>query len=353
MNEKQLKILAGVFAFLLLLFFVTRPRHRSVNIDDLVQSIVIGVAEEDVREVEVYKDAGASGPVRMNFIRQNDVWRITTRFGAKAQKYKMDKLVKDVLEMTGKVRSSDPRHFDQYGISDAAGIHMLMKDETGKTLANLIIGKKPEDAGSGFIRIADKEKVYFVDKDLLSGLNIYGSPDTLTRFKDDSFVDLQAVDRESKDLALVGLVSGGREMVIRKVEKEVPPAAGDTTGTVKKETEWMLVRGRQELALDQKEVENFLRDVTEIRGTELVDRIGNTLNDLSKSSRYGFDRPSNYVVFRKPDGPQDAVIFGKAYEKDQGFYMNVQEDGLVYKVAKYNYDKIFKWVDELPKKMKK
>jgi len=113
MNEKQLKILAGVFAFLLLLFFVTKPRHRSVNIDDLVQSIVIGVTEEDVREVEVYKEAGASEPVRMNFVKRDDVWRITTRFAAKAQKYKMDKLVKDVLEMTGKMRSSDPKHFDQ------------------------------------------------------------------------------------------------------------------------------------------------------------------------------------------------------------------------------------------------
>ena len=33
--------------------------------------------------------------------------------------------------------------------------------------------------------------------------------------------------------------------------------------------------------------------------------------------------------------------------------MYVQEDGLIYEVSKYNYDKIFKWVDDLPDKVKK
>ena len=89
-----------------------------------------------------------------------------------------------------------------------------------------------------------------------------------------------------------------------------------------------------------------------------MDRLGgNTLEaQLSNKPRqYGinFRNPKTYMVFKPADGEQKNIYFGKEYERDEGNYGYVQEDGLIYKVTKSNFDKIFKWVDDLPKKEKK
>ena len=208
--------------------------------------------------------------------------------------------------MTGNVRSTDPKHFENYKISDAQGIHLLFKDEANKPLANLVIGKKGEEPNSGFVRFGGKEKVYSVDKNLLSSLNIYGEIDTLTKFNDKNFVDLQAVDQDKEKLEIIGLVASGKELVIKKIEREVEVMNDDSTMTTKTEKEWVLLKGEKEIELEQKEVDNFIRDVTKIRGQEVVDRIGGSggamsLGDLNKPARYGVNRPSHYIVFQQPE----------------------------------------------------
>ncbi|MFZ5519387.1 MAG: DUF4340 domain-containing protein [Candidatus Zhuqueibacterota bacterium] len=351
MKEKHLYILAGVFVFLLIIQFVTKPRHTSVNLDDFVQSILIGVSRDDVRNIEIYKQIAGKEALQMQFARVEDKWFIPTYFNCKAQKSRIDQLLDNLIEMTGKVRSSDPKHFEKYLISDEQGIHLILKDEADKPLANLILGKKGEDANTGFVRFGGKEKVYFVDKNILSQLGIYGEIDTVSVFKYSSFVDLQAVDENEVNYAMVGLVANGKQMVLKKNEKQVEVTNADSTKSTKTEYEWVLLEGRmKEKALDKKEVANFFRDVTKIRGTEIVDRIGNTLGDLNKSARYGFSRASNQIVFVDAENNQKNIIFGKEYEKDKGYYMNIREDGLIYKVSKSTYDKIFKWMEDLPKK---
>lgn len=353
MKEKHLKIFAGVFVFLLLVAWLTKPKHKSVNIEDFVHNVVIGVSKEDVNSIEIYKETGGDNQVQMIFSKQDDEWRIPTEFNCKAQTSRIDRILNDLLDMTGKVRSSDPKHFSNYEISDGQGIHLLLKDEADKTLANLIIGKKGEDGQSGFVRFAGQEKVYSVDKNILSSIGVYGDIDTLSVFKDKSFVDLQAVNLKKEDLNMIVVGKAGKEMMLKKTEKEIEEMAADSTMKKKKVDEWVLVRGKREIDLDQKEVEKFFKDVATIRASEVVDRIGNTFADMRKSGKYGFDRPAYYVVYRPEEGQQKNLIFGKEYEKDKGYYMNVQWEGLVYKIAKYNYDKIWKWVDELPKKKKK
>ena len=230
-------------------------------------------------------------------------------------------------------------------------------------MANLIVGKKGEDYGTGFVRFAGKDKIYSIDKNILSSLSISGETDTLTKFNEKSFVDLNAVKLDKEDFQLAALVAKGKELVLKKIEKEIETneakeeeqtAEADTTKPMKKEYEWVLVKGKREVKLDQKEVDKFFKDITSIYAQEVVDNIGNTLADLTKSSRYKFDRPSHYIVFiREEDNTKLNIIFGKEFEKDKGYFMQVQYDKLVYKVNKSKYDTIFKWVEELPKKLPK
>jgi len=352
MRIKQLKIFVGVLVGLLIIYFITKPRQTSVNIDDFVQTIVIGVAKEDVKEIEVYKQTTEEEPVQMIFVNQDDQWHVATKFNAKAQKSRINKILDDILEMTGNVRSSDIKHHEDFQITDELGVHVLLKDEAQKPLANLIIGKRAEDYNQGFVRFAGREKVYAVDKNLLSTFNIYGDIDTLSHFKDSNFIDLQAVEKDQADLDKVTVVSGNKKLIIQKVDKQVEVTNPDSTTSTKIEQEWVLVRGNRQIDLDQKEIEKFFRNVGKIRAQEVVDRIGNTFADMNKVSRYGIRRSSHYISFQVAEDQIDNVIFGKEYEKDKGYFMYVQYEGLMYKCVKSNYDKIFKWIDDLPKKTK-
>ena len=144
----------------------------------------------------------------------------------------------------------------------------------------------------------------------------------------------------------------GTERFVKKMEREIEVTEDDSTTTTKKETYWVLAKRDREIELDEKEVDKFLGDVISISAQEVVDRIGQSLADLNKQGKYGLTRPSHYLVFKTSDGEQKNVVFGKKYGGDEGRYMHVQYEGLVYQLNKTNFDKIFKWVEELPKKKK-
>jgi len=354
MSEKQLKIFGIAFLSLLILYLITKPGNQSVDIDKLVQSIVIGVEPEDIGSIEIYKETGENKNAKLIFNKKDNQWRITNHFNCKAENSKMERLINDVLEMTGKVRSSDPDKLDLYKITDSQGLHMILKDEGGNTLANLIIGKKTKDPGSGFVRISGHNKVYFTDKDLLASIGFFGEIDTMTTFNVERFVDLDAVVINRDNLEMIGLVKNGRELVVKQIEKKQDKAdKKDSTSVPVSTKEWVLVKGKKELSLNKDEVKRFLDDVTKIFAHEVIDRVGGTFADYNKSVKYGFQNSRTYLVFQTPDQHRKAVIFGKKYEKDKGYYMLVKyDDGLVYKVTKSTFDKIYKWIDDLPKRVK-
>jgi len=356
MKEKHLYILGGIFVALLLIYFISKPRLETVNYDEIVQTILFGFSKNDVKEIEIYKQI-PGGEAKMHLVKQEDQWRMPTYLNAKVRDYSTDRILADLLEMTGKVRSSDPKHSDMFQISDTKGIHLLLKGDSQSPLANLIIGKKGEDYNTGFVRFAGKDKIYAVDKNVLSTIGVSGEIDTLSKFNHKSMIDLNAVKLNKDDLNIVALVAGGKEMIIKKVEvqsasTEEANETPDTTQATHTVLEWVLQKNDRNINLDQEEVDKFLRDVTTIYAQEVIDNTTGSLSDFEKLRNYGFNRPSHYIVFVKSDGQQKLnVIFGNRYEGDKGYYLQVQYDGLIYKVASSRFDTVFKWIEELPKKL--
>jgi hypothetical protein len=349
--------MAATVVVLLIIYFVTKPRFTTANIDDIIQSIVIGVSLEDVGNIEIYKESGAA-PVTMKFAKTGSQWRMPTHFNAKAKTTDIERLIKDVLEMQGKVRATGENYFDQFKVQDQQGVHLLLKDETEKVLVNLIIGKKGEDYGTGFLRFADRDKVFSADKNILTSIKFYGEVDTLTVFNQGTFIDLKAVEFKADELETVALIQGNQELVVKKVSKQVKmeKAAGDTTQTDPGMTtvkEWVIEKAGKEIELDQAEADKFINDIRIVSAAKMVDQIGNTLGDMNKAGKYGLNRSRTGIVYFKEGNQRVQCVFGMEYQKDQGFYFQNGEDGLVYEVSKANYDRYFKWIAELPTKTKK
>ncbi|MCI0513359.1 DUF4340 domain-containing protein [candidate division KSB1 bacterium] len=354
MKQKNLYYLAGTVFVLLIIYFITKPRFTSTNIDEIIQSIVIGVSEQDVGIVEVYKEAGDK-KVELKFTKTGDDWRMPGYMGAKARKSDVERLIKDILEMQGKVRATGENYFDQFKIQDQQGVHLLLKDEADKPLVNLILGKKGDDYGTGFIRFMDKNKIFFADKNILNSLKIYTDADTLTTFKPSSFVELTAFEYNKDELETIALIKGNQELVVRKIEKEVTPqkAADDTSTAVpvpQKVSTWVIEKAGQQIEIDPTEADKFVNEVRKLTTQKLVDRMGQTLNDMNKPAKYGLNRPTGGVVFIKKENQRVQSLFGREYEKDKGYYFQCGDDGLIYEVTKTTFDNLFKWIEELPKK---
>lgn len=356
MKQKTLYYLAATFFVLLILYFVTKPDLTTTNIDDIIQSIIIGVSQDDVSNIEIYKES-SDKKIEMKFSRAEDTWRIPTHFAAKAKKTDVERIIKDVLEMQGKVRATGENFFDQFKIRDEQGLHILLKDDTEKVLANIIVGKKGEDYGTCFVRFAGKEKIFSGDKNLLSSIKVYGDADTLSVFKQSSFVDLTAVDYQADELETIAVLKGNQELVVKKIEKEVEEEKSDadsaaTEPVMKKVNEWVIEKGSTQIEIDQKEAEKFVNEVRKITASKVVDRVGQTLGDLNKSAKYGFNKSRDGIIYLKNGNNRVQCVFGNEYEKDKGRYFQNGEDGLVYEVTQANIDKYFKWIEELPKKTK-
>ncbi len=353
MKQKTLYYLAGTFFVLFIIYIISKPSMTTTNIDEIVQSIVIGVDLESVGNVEIYKESGDK-KIEMKFAKNGDVWRMPTLFNAKARKSDVELIIKDVLEMQGKVRATGANYFDQFKVNDNQGLHVLLKDETGKNLANLIIGKKGEEHSSGFLRFADKDKIFFADKNILNSIKFYGEPDTLTTFKQSNFADLTAIDYNKDDLETIALVKSGQELIVRKIEKVVEKAATDTIpASTEKVFEWVIERNNKQIDLDQTEVNKFIEDVRKISAQKVVDRIGESLGDMNKNARYGFTNNfTGGIIYIKKGNARVQCLFGKEFEKDKGYYFQSGDDGVIYEVSKTNFDRYFKWIEELPKKVK-
>ena len=73
MKEQHLYILGGVFIALLIIFiivdFATKPKSVADNIEDLIQTVIFGVSNEDISEIEVYKQT-AGKEIKMNFVKE-------------------------------------------------------------------------------------------------------------------------------------------------------------------------------------------------------------------------------------------------------------------------------------------
>ncbi|MBN1349475.1 DUF4340 domain-containing protein [candidate division KSB1 bacterium] len=351
-----LYVFASIFLVLLVVYFVTKPKPASTNIDEIQQSIVIGVSLDDVKNIEIYKEK-ADKKIEMRFTKQDGKWYIPTHFNCNGNASRIEQIIKDMLEMQGKVQATGEHLFDRFEIDDHQGIHILLKDEADKALANLIIGKKGEDYGTSFVRFAGRDKIFSADKNIISTLRIYGEVDTLTTFKVNNFVNLTAVEFEKDDLVTIGLVQKGKGITLKRETREVKVETTEADSVsaepeMKSENFWAITEPRR-IELDQKEVEKCLNDIRRISGQKVVDRIGdNLLTDSGKYSTYGLNNPTGYIAFFTEDGSRTDVRFGREFEKDKGYYFMNQNDGLVYEVTKFNYDRIFKWIKDLPEKKK-
>ena len=197
MKFKNLVILIGVLIALmgiLILKQETKPHVAVVEKpSDIVSSPLIleNITEAVIQFGQTEKQS--------HLVKKDGRWELENLYGVYADENLLSNLFKKLDTISGELRSDDPVLLGDYGITDARGIHILLRDQTTE-LAHLVVGSKRAGYSGNFVRHQDQNSVYVIEDDLLSELGLWGEVKE-ENFKADRWLDQRVTHFDPEDVA--------------------------------------------------------------------------------------------------------------------------------------------------------
>ena len=249
----------------------------------------------------------------------NDIWHISSKDNIRADKSRVENLIKVLSVATGELRSASERLFSDYGISDDEAISIsILGNDSGVNNIDIFIGVKRSGPGTSFLRIGDSPSVYLVDKDILSILGMYGDNKdagidvarwqdmTIAEFDPDK-VNSVKIDRQLQE----------RQITVVDVKKEFVQEKGLS--------KWITIGAKPAFDIDAAKIKDFLKSINNLRAFEIID---------SPDSDYGFDKPFVKVVLRTDTEPIEFLISEKIKDGTEDRYLKTSE-GHIYLIRRY------------------
>ena len=330
MKFRKLLIIAGVVFCLLLLAVVKNiigKRSESITTkESTVINLIKGLSEGFVSKIIVYK--GSDDKNKMS-LRKGlfGKWTLENRFGLKARPEAVNSLLKELADVSGEIRADSKELFEDFGISDVSGVHVILKSGNDKVMKHIVLGVKRPAWNMNFVRSAGDELVIAVQKDILSRLNLY---DASSKLDENYFADFKvfSLDTDQVDRLEVKEAEKQELVFVKKPADKAMPAGWNLKPSVK---------GRD---IDTAKIDGFLQNITNIYAQDVLDPALNT---------YGFDRPSLEINLFTPlekqsslsgftpqDGSQPIhLIVGSYLEPQKAYFLRVilqGTRGMVYRV---------------------
>jgi hypothetical protein len=307
-------------------YYVDRPTD-AVNVSTLVGSTLNDDFEVDApKRLQIIKfDRPTAETKQFEVASQDGVWRIpskqdypadATQQMAAAANALIDRKVLRVAAETAQDHEAlgvvDPQSAKLDSNSQGVGTRVIMSDDDGKTLVDMIIGKKVKDAeGQRYVRNANQDVVYIVELD----------PESLsTSFEDwieDDLLQLSPFDLQqiyindySADLSF-GMTQDGRI---------VPQVSWDRRSEIKvnydnQEAKWTLGDLKTFDKASKQMVETPLADDEEIN-QEALNQLRNGLDDLLIVD-----------IARKPTGLSDDLKAGADFMTNKEAFQDLVAKG--------------------------
>lgn len=340
MSRKTLVILAAVVVALVGISVLQSLGHRRATSRDA--AVVLAAGEfraDDLSRIVLGRGAEpeavvlASGP---------DGWRVTSAWNARANRERIDALLKSLSGLSGEFRSSRREVLPDYGLAADAAVTVRAFGKDGREVLSLEVGNRPEGAGGNFVKLPGKDDVYLCSEGILAQLGIYGAPETP---RPRMFLDLLAVqeDRVAVDAIRLRDKDGAREMV--KVFASPVPAGGDSAAVANARATWeWKTGGGNARVLAKTKVDPVLNALVSVHANDLDD-------PAAPPAAYGLDNPTREATLVMGDGRQVVLEFGgdrpAAGEKPGGTWMRVRGQPEVWVVTEYMLKNVFKTVGEL------
>ena len=170
MKNKHILILGLVFLILVVVVVVSRSSgpepQTEIHQDTLVGEFDTGQAGH----IEFYHGEKPARKVILK--KKNGNWTVPSRFGARADTKRIDKLLAGLPGLSGEARVRELSLFGEFDITEEQAVHLIVRDTGGSEITHLLVGKAGPDWRSGFARKAGGNSVYLVNVALLSLLGV-------------------------------------------------------------------------------------------------------------------------------------------------------------------------------------
>ena len=290
------------------------------------------ITPDFISKIIFYKGSEESNKIVFSKNTSNE-WLVENKFGARAQKNFLEKLIKDLSQLKGELRADSKNVFSDFQIADNEGLHLILMNTAGKESVHVVVGLKMVGWSSSFVRVFGTQKVSLVEKNFLMSLGVF---DPKAKLQVQPFLDLKVFsnDPAKADRFEIKLTSAA-SLALKKI----------TTGTT---PGWQFDPFDSRAKIDQTKIDEFLRLIANLYAQDVMD---------PKGATYSFDKPTLTVVVNikeKEVSVSYQLEIGKFNPDQKSYFARLQPGNTVYVIPEnvvmnLKKDKTF-FLQQTPKK---
>jgi len=170
----QLIALGLIFISLTLLYFL-KQRPMSQEMAKVFITLLPEIKESRPNYICAFSRSDTTKKLELKKVK--DSWEVHVKqkeqeFWAPAKVQKVEKLIKDLSDFTGELRSSNKKYLSDFGLGHGQGLEVILKRD-GSEIARIVVGKKGPSWGTSFVKRDDSDRVFLVSRDLLGDFDIW------------------------------------------------------------------------------------------------------------------------------------------------------------------------------------
>ncbi len=313
MKNKQLKILGGIFAFLLLIVLIFENpfgKNEDEKRAGEVTALFPDYSQELVSKIEIT----AKGETTI-LSKQDEQWVVATMDNYPADNDGVKDLLDKVAEFDNSKHVSDnPKNQAEFQV-DSSGVEAKLMDANDKVLAHLFVGKNTPGIFNSYVRVADSNNVY-EGKGYLQSTFDKGTRTWKVR---------QIFKFEKGHVTRIDIVSPEETVELR----------------LDSENKWQLHQPISTQA-NQSEVESLLSSISDLKTDDFP--------ETKELAEYGLDTPTTSITAMLNDGTTAKLLIGKEEEEGGKVYIKRDDKEAVFMLYKSGVDRLIKKSDELTEK---
>lgn len=326
MKKSQIIILASILGVLIGVVIIQQLKQPAEVTTEEYSPLTLQFDSSKVHRMEIWK--GSKGKL-VELAQTPQGWRVINFFNTRADQEKINQLMKQIQDLKGELRATDPSLFSDFAIQEDQAYRLILMDQNNEAVLDLLLGgKKPNIYDSVFIRKNGSNSVHLGKTDFFGYLGLWGDPEKESP-KPDFWAHLSFVS--SKADSINGFEAKrweeGKELVTASVLRTIDSA--DST-----KRKWKYNRPEVPFALDAEKLRQFLNGVPNWKATKAID---------PKEKDFGFDKPRKLItlVLDSGENPKVLMTVGAQNPDSKGHYVQVAGEPVVFEISDYylrNFD---------------
>ena len=306
----QLIALGLIFISLTLLYFL-KQRPMSQEMAKVFITLLPEIKER--RPDYICAFSRSNSDEKLELRKTKDGWEVHIRqeeqdFWAPAKGKKVEKLIKDLSDFTGELRSSSQKYLGDFGLAQGQGLEIVLK-RGGREITRIVVGKKGPSWGTSFVKRHDSNRVFLVSRDLLGDFDIWAN-EIKGPIEVRPWIDLVVIPNTSIDVEECRFESKSVNWSLSRQTGDKKDGKGKWAFTLK---------GKKQL-ISQEDASKILNQFFPLYAKDVLPK--GEVKALDKRTRF---------VYKIRNGKEHSLfIYG--FQKKEGYCILKDDRGYVFKV---------------------